>query len=116
MSSCRRRRSGQFWSAARRWRPKNIFTKILEKISFYPKNFPMTLFSHRKLQQNRYAARSNNNIGGAPTYYRQRRPINKTRRRRPQIVSGGSTAAAQCGVGGGGARLYSRRERCHGKT
>jgi len=28
----------------RRWRPKNVFSKIFEKISFYPQNFLMTFF------------------------------------------------------------------------
>src|SRR6218665_2731326 len=63
---------------------KEFFSKISEKISFYPQHFLMT-FSHRKLQQNNYAATMASAarrqiIGGGA-------PINKRRRRRrPQIV------------------------------
>jgi len=40
----------------RRWRPR-IFSKDSRTISFYPQHFLMTfLFSHRKLQQNKYTA------------------------------------------------------------
>src|SRR6218665_2270380 len=60
------------------------------KISFDPQNFLMTVFSHRKLQQNNYAATmasaspTNYSLGGGA-------PINKSRRRRrPQIVGGGA--------------------------
>src|SRR6218665_212246 len=70
---------------------QNCFSKISEKISFYPQNFLMTLFSHgkyRKLQQNKYIAKIASaarrqiigcSCGGAP--------INKSRRR-PHIVCG----------------------------
>jgi len=57
----------------RRWRPKIVFSKTLEKISFYLQNFLMTFFSHQIFG------------GGAP--------INKSRRRRPQIVGGGAAGA-----------------------
>jgi len=69
---------------------KRIFSKIPEKISFYPQNFLMTFFiffSQRKLQKNNYAAMMASAvrrkiIGGSAA-------INKSRRRwRPQIVGG----------------------------
>jgi len=54
-------------------RPKNVSSKILEKISFYPQNFLMTSFSHRKLgQQNQYAE-TITIASAAPTSYRRRR-------------------------------------------
>src|SRR6218665_3411218 len=43
-------------SAAQRGRSNEFFSKIPERISFYPQNFLMTFSSHRKLQQNNYAA------------------------------------------------------------
>src|SRR6218665_687550 len=55
----------------RRWRP-NLFSKIPEQISFYPKHFLRTFFSNQKLQQNKYtatmasAARRQIIGGGAP--------------------------------------------------
>src|SRR6218665_2309730 len=66
-------------AVARHWRPKN-FSKIPEKISFYPQNFLMTFFSHRKLQQNKYTATMaslarQQIIGGGA-------PINQNRQRR----------------------------------
>jgi len=36
-------------AAARRWRTKNAFSKIPEKISFYPENFLITFFNNLKL-------------------------------------------------------------------
>jgi len=33
---------------------KHFFLRFPKRISFYPQNFMMTLFSHRKLQQNNY--------------------------------------------------------------
>src|SRR6218665_554373 len=59
-------------------RPKEFFLKISEKLSFYPQNCVMTFFSHRKLQQNNYAATMASAahqqiIGGASTNYRGRR-------------------------------------------
>jgi len=56
---------------------KMFFSKIPEKISFYPQNFLMAFFSHRKLQQNNLV-HSNNGIGGAPTNYRRRRRVQST--------------------------------------
>ena len=50
------------------------FSKIPEKISFYPKNFLMTYFSHVKLQQIKYtatmasAARRSTKIGGGDAH------------------------------------------------
>jgi len=51
LTSLCRRRVGQFWSAAALRRSQTsgqkFFSKASEKISFYPKNFLMTFFSHR---------------------------------------------------------------------
>jgi len=73
----------------RQRRQKNVFSKILDKVSFYPQHFLMTFFSHRKLQQNKYTATmalARRQIIGAP--------INKSRRRRrPQIVGGDAAGA-----------------------
>src|SRR6218665_2583987 len=41
-----RRRRG----AARRGRPKTVFSKIHEKISFYPQNFLRKFFSHQSFE------------------------------------------------------------------
>jgi len=77
---CRRRRAGQFLSAAKKsaaallgaaLEAKKCFLKIPEKMSFYLQKLLMTFFSHRKLQQNKYAATIG--IGGAPISYRRRR-------------------------------------------
>src|SRR6218665_304074 len=103
-SLCRRRRAGQFWSAAARRPaqktagaggrgPNTFFLKVPEKISFYSQNFLMTfsVVIDRKLQQNKYtatmalAARRKIIGGGAP--------INKSRRQRQQIVGGGAAGA-----------------------
>src|SRR6218665_1085248 len=46
----RRRAAGPKNSAeARRWRPKQLFSKIPENSPFYPQHFLMTFFSNRKL-------------------------------------------------------------------
>src|SRR6218665_1415773 len=44
----RRRRRGAAWAA------KNIFSKIHEKISFYPQNFLMNIFSHQSFEACRW--------------------------------------------------------------
>ena len=62
-SMCRRRRAGQFRSAAaarrrskksaaaaRRGRPKTFFSKIQDKISFYPQHFLRNFFSHQSFE------------------------------------------------------------------
>src|SRR6218665_3391689 len=97
---CRRRRAGQFSSAVARRRSqkigvgggaalaaKNFFSKIPEKISFYPQNFLMTFLSHRKLQQNKYTT----TMASAA---------------RRQIIGGGSTK-----VGGGAHKLLATEAR-----
>src|SRR6218665_4197487 len=58
-----------------------LFSKISEKISFYPQNIVTTFFSHQKLQQNKYiatmaSAARRQIIGGGALI--------------PQIVGGGS--------------------------
>ena len=74
--------------AARRGRRKEFFSKIPEKISFYPQHFLMTIFLVIE-NCNKISIRSNNDIGGAP--------INKSRRRWRPKISGrparGSTSA-----------------------
>ena len=37
-------------AAARRGRPKTVFSKIHEKISFYPQNFLRNFFSHQSFE------------------------------------------------------------------
>jgi|SRR6218665_3556942 len=70
------------------------------KISFYAPNCLMTFFSHRKLEQNNYAATMASAArrqiigGGGATINKSRRP------RRPQIVGGGGG----CGSGQRGRR------------
>ena len=66
---------------------QKIFPEIHEKISFYPQNFLLTFFSHRKLQENKYtatmaSATRQQIIGGSGA------PINKSRWRCPQIGGG----------------------------
>src|SRR6218665_3154758 len=48
--SRRRRRRGGGGGAARRGRPKTAFSKIHEKISFYPQNFLRNFFSHQSFE------------------------------------------------------------------
>src|SRR6218665_3015566 len=46
----RRRAAVPKKSAARRGRPKTFFSKIHEKISFYPQNFLRNFFSHQSFE------------------------------------------------------------------
>src|SRR6218665_531503 len=100
MSLCRRRWAGQFWSPAAVRRRSNkicggekIFSKIPEKISFYPENFMMTFFSHRRLQQNKYTATMTSTARRQIIGHGGGTPVNRCRRlRRLQIVGGGCAA------------------------
>src|SRR6218665_3352283 len=86
-----RRRSKEIGGGGevRRGLPKTIFSNIPEKnfvlISFYPQNVLITFFSHRKLQQNNYAATMalaarRQIIGGGDA------PINRSWRRRTALL------------------------------